>query len=87
MKKNLKHKINAMKKQEIRKILTDSSSSKEDKKIAEDELLRRNSQLRGDENNSPTIDSKKIWMYIIVGIVIFKLIKYLNTLECMCFPS
>ena len=78
MKKNLKHKINAMKKQEIRKILTDSSSSKEDKKIAEDELLRRNSQLRGDENNSPTIDSKKIWMYIIVGIVIFKLIKYLN---------
>ena len=78
MKKNLKHKINAMNKQEIRKILTDSSSSKEDKKIAEDELLRRNSQLRGDENNSPTIDSKKIWMYIIVGIVIFKLIKYLN---------
>jgi hypothetical protein len=78
MKKNLKHKINAMNKQEIRKILTDSSSSKEDKKIAEDELLRRNSQLRGDENNSPTIDSKKMWMYIIVGIVIFKLIKYLN---------
>ena len=78
MKKNLKHKINAMNKQEIRKILTDSSSSKEDKKIAEDELLRRNSQLRGDENNSSTIDSKKIWMYIIVGIVIFKLIKYLN---------
>ncbi len=78
MKKNLKDEIKAMNKQEIRKIFSDSSSSKEDRKIAEDELLRRNSHLRGDDNSSPpTIDSKKIWMYIIIAIVIFKFIKYL----------
>ncbi len=60
MKKNLKDEIKAMNKQEIRKIFSDSSSSKEDRKIAEDELLRRNSHLRGDDNSSPpTIDSKK----------------------------
>ena len=78
MNKNLKEDIKVMTKDKIRQILTSNSSSKEDKKIAEDELLSRNSHLRGDDNNSPpTIDSKKIWMYIIIAIVIFKFIKYL----------
>jgi hypothetical protein len=78
MNKNLKENIKVMTKEKIRQILTSNSSSKEDKKIAEDELIKRNSQMRGDDNrNGPIIDSKKLWIYIIVAIVILKLIKYL----------
>ena len=78
MNKNLKEDIKVMTKDKIRQILTSNSSSKEDKKIAEDELLSRNSHLRGDDNNSPpTIDSKKIWLYVFVAFICFKIIKHL----------
>ena len=78
MNKNLKEDIKVMTKDRIRGILTSNSSSNEDKKIAEDELMKRNSRMRGDDNSSgPSIDSKKIWIYVIIAIVIFKLIKYL----------
>ena len=77
MNKNLKEDIKVMSKDKIRQILTSNSSSKEDKKIAEDELMKRNSDMRGDDSASPIIDSKKIWLYIFVAFICFKIIKHL----------
>ena len=78
MSKNLKENIKLMTKEKIRQILTSNSSSKEDKKIAEDELMKRNSQMRGDDNRKgPIIDSKKIWFYVFVAFICFKILKHL----------
>jgi hypothetical protein len=78
MNKNLKEDIKVMTKEKIREILTSNSSSKEDKKIAEDELIKRSSQMREDDNRKdPVIDSKKIWLYVFVAIVCFKILKHL----------
>jgi hypothetical protein len=78
MNKNLKEDIKVMTKEKIRQISTSNSSSKEDKKIAEDELMKRNSQMRGDENRKgPIIDSKKIWLYVFVAFICFKILKHL----------
>jgi hypothetical protein len=77
MNKNLKEDIKVMTKDKIRQILTSDSSSKEDKKIAEDELIKRNSDMRGDDSSGQIIDSKKIWLYIFVAFICFKIIKHL----------
>ena len=77
MNKKLKEDIKLMHKEKVRQILTSSSSSKEDKKIAEDELIKRNSDMRGDDSSGQIIDSKKIWLYIFVAFICFKIIKHL----------
>ena len=77
MNKNLKEDIKEMTKDKIRQILTSNSSSKEDKKIAEDELMKRSSDMRGDDSGGPSIDSKKIWLYVFVAFICFKIIKHL----------
>ena len=78
MNKNLKKDIKLMTKEKIRQILTSDSSSKEDKKIAEEELIRRNSEIRGDDDSDgPIIDSKKIWLYVFLAFICFKIIKHI----------
>jgi hypothetical protein len=78
MNKKLKEDIKLMHKEKVRQILTSSSSSKEDKKIAEDELIKRNSDMRGDDDTGyPIIDSKEILFYVFLAFICFKIIKHL----------